>query len=59
MVAAQLGVQVLGITYVANYGAGIGKRALSHDEVIAAGKSAGPKVGKLLFDVVAALGKKA
>lgn len=50
--ARQAGLEVLGISLVTNLAAGIGETPLSHQEVIAAGRAAAPRIGALLADVV-------
>ncbi|KAA0022672.1 purine-nucleoside phosphorylase [Antrihabitans cavernicola] len=53
--ARSLGVRVLGLSLVTNLAAGVTGEALSHEEVLAEGKAAGPRIGALLRDVVARL----
>ncbi|GAA4417217.1 purine-nucleoside phosphorylase [Georgenia halophila] len=50
--ARHAGLEVLGISLVTNPAAGISPVPLSHDEVIAAGAEAGPRISRLLADVV-------
>jgi purine-nucleoside phosphorylase len=50
--ARQAGLEVLGISLVTNPAAGIGDAPLSHEEVIEAGREAGPRIGALLAEVV-------
>jgi purine-nucleoside phosphorylase len=50
--AREAGLEVLGITLVTNLAAGISAEPLDHAEVIAAGKAAATRAGKLLADVV-------
>ena len=56
-VANQMGIKVLGITYVSNLASGISKMPLSHSEVMKVGKSACQKVGKLITGVVEQISK--
>jgi purine-nucleoside phosphorylase len=53
--ARHAGLQVLGISLVTNPAAGVGTDPLSHAEVIAAGRSAGPRISDLLARIVALL----
>jgi len=53
--ARQAGMEVLGFSLITNLAAGIQKTPLSHEEVIQAGKDAGPKISALLAKVVAKL----
>jgi len=50
--ARQAGVEVLGISLVTNLAAGIGDSPLDGQEVLDAGRAAGPRIGALLADVV-------
>jgi purine-nucleoside phosphorylase len=50
--AREAGMDVLGISLVTNLAAGIGDQPLNHEEVIAAGRDAGPRIARLLADVV-------
>jgi purine-nucleoside phosphorylase len=50
--ARHVGLEVLGISLVTNLAAGIGHEPLSHAEVIEAGRAAGPRISRLLADVV-------
>jgi purine-nucleoside phosphorylase len=50
--ARQAGLEVLGISLVTNLAAGISPTPLSHEEVIAAGRAAAPRIGALLAEVV-------
>ena len=43
--------EVLGISLVTNLAAGISETALSHEEVIEAGKAAGPRISRLLAEI--------
>ncbi|WP_246036274.1 purine-nucleoside phosphorylase [Sinomonas susongensis] len=45
--------EVFGISLVTNLAAGISPTALSHEEVLAAGQAAGPRISRLLADVIA------
>ena len=53
--ARHAGLQVLGISLVTNPAAGVGADPLSHTEVIAAGRVAGPRISDLLARIVARL----
>lgn len=50
--ARQVGMDVLGISLVTNLAAGISPFQLSHAEVIDAGQAAGPRISKLLAEIV-------
>ncbi|MDO5049581.1 MAG: purine-nucleoside phosphorylase [Actinomycetaceae bacterium] len=50
--AREAGMEVLGISLVTNLAAGISETALSHEEVIEAGKAAGPRISRLLAQIV-------
>lgn len=49
--ARQSGMEILGISLVTNLAAGISPIALSHEEVIEAGQSAGPRISALLAEI--------
>ena len=53
--AIQAGIDVLGISLVTNLAAGISATALSHEEVIEAGRDAGPRISALLAQIVGRL----
>jgi purine-nucleoside phosphorylase len=53
--ARQAGMEVLGMSLITNLAAGIQLTPLSHEEVIEAGRAAGPVISKLLADIVAEL----
>lgn len=53
--ARQAGIDVLGISLVTNLAAGISETALSHEEVIEAGRDAGPRISALLAQIVGRL----
>jgi len=53
--ARHAGMEVFGISLVTNLAAGISPVPLSHAEVIEAGQAAGPRISRLLADIVAAL----
>ncbi|MCJ7827472.1 MAG: purine-nucleoside phosphorylase [Demequinaceae bacterium] len=53
--ARAAGLEVLGLSLVTNLAAGISGSALSHDEVLAAGREAGPRLSRLLGDIVGRL----
>jgi purine-nucleoside phosphorylase len=44
---------VFGISLVTNLAAGISPTPLSHEEVLEAGRAAGPRISRLLADIVA------
>jgi len=50
--ARQSGLEVLGISLVTNLAAGIGDTPLDHAEVLAAGRAAAERCGRMLADVV-------
>lgn len=50
--AREAGMRVLGLSLVTNAGAGLLGEPLSHEEVIAAGKAAEPRLAALLTDIV-------
>lgn len=49
------GLEVLGLSLVTNLAAGISGSALSHEEVLTAGVAAGPRLSRLLADIVGSL----
>jgi purine-nucleoside phosphorylase len=53
--ARHVGMEVLGISLVTNLAAGISDEPLSHAEVIEAGQAAGPRISRLLAEIVAAI----
>lgn len=53
--ARHAGMEVFGISLVTNLAAGISSSALSHQEVIEAGRAAGPRISRLLADIIAKL----
>jgi purine-nucleoside phosphorylase len=50
--ARESGMDILGISLVTNLAAGISGEALSHEEVIAAGRDAAPRISRLLAETV-------
>lgn len=50
--ARHAGLEVLGLSLVTNHAAGISGAPLSHGEVIEAGHAAGPRISRLLADIV-------
>ena len=50
--AREAGMDVLGISLVTNLAAGISAQALSHQEVLEAGRDAGPRISALLAETV-------
>ncbi|MCW1249258.1 purine-nucleoside phosphorylase [Acaricomes phytoseiuli] len=53
--ARHAGMEVFGISLVTNLAAGISATPLSHDEVIEAGRDAGPRISALLAEVIGRL----
>jgi len=53
--ARHLNAEVLGLSLVSNYAAGVGEGALSHQEVLEAGQDAAASLGALLADVLRVL----
>lgn len=53
--ARHAGMEVFGISLVTNLAAGISPVPLSHQEVLEAGQAAGPRISRLLADIVAKL----
>jgi purine-nucleoside phosphorylase len=49
------GMEVFGISLVTNLAAGISPIPLSHEEVLEAGQAAGPRISKLLAEIIAKL----
>lgn len=50
--ARHAGMEVFGISLVTNLAAGISPVALSHQEVLEAGQAAGPRISKLLAEII-------
>jgi purine-nucleoside phosphorylase len=50
--ARHVGLEVLGLSLVTNQAAGISPEPLSHEEVIEAGRAAGPRISRLLAEIV-------
>lgn len=50
--AREAGMEILGLSLVTNLGAGIGGDTLNHQEVIDAGRDAGPRISRLLATIV-------
>jgi len=50
--ARHAGMEVFGISLVTNLAAGISEVPLSHEEVIEAGQAAGPRISKLLAEII-------
>ena len=50
--AREVGLEILGLSLMTNLAAGISPEPLSHEEVIEAGAVAGPRITRLLADVV-------
>ncbi|AIY03663.1 purine nucleoside phosphorylase [Arthrobacter sp. PAMC 25486] len=53
--ARAAGMEVFGISLVTNLAAGISPEPLSHEEVLAAGTAAGPRISALLAEIIAKL----
>ena len=53
--ARHAGLEVFGISLVTNHGAGIQETPLSHQEVVEAGQAAGPRISRLLAEIVGRL----
>lgn len=53
--ARAAGMEVFGISLVTNLAAGISADPLSHEEVLAAGSAAGPRISALLAEIIAKL----
>lgn len=53
--ARAAGLEILGLSLVTNLGAGIGGDELNHQEVLDAGKEAGPRISRLLAEIVRAM----
>ena len=53
--ARHAGLEVFGISLVTNLGAGIQDEPLSHQEVVEAGQAAGPRISRLLADIIGRL----
>lgn len=53
--ARQAGMEILGLSLMTNLAAGISPEPLSHEEVIAAGQEAAPRIARLLADIIAAM----
>ena len=50
--AREAGMEVLGISLVTNHAAGFAPGELNHAEVLEAGRAAGPRISRLLADVI-------
>ena len=53
--ARHAGLEILGMSLVTNAAAGISPAALSHEEVLGAGRAAGPRISRLLADIAGRL----
>jgi purine-nucleoside phosphorylase len=53
--ANQMGIKVLGVAYVANLSPGVGKKILSHNDVVETGKLTASKLGKIIAGVIEAI----
>ncbi|MCL6424256.1 purine-nucleoside phosphorylase [Brachybacterium sp. JHP9] len=56
--AREAGLDILGISLVTNLAAGISSTPLSHAEVLEAGQAAGPRIARLLAQVVARIAQE-
>ncbi|OKL53445.1 purine-nucleoside phosphorylase [Bowdeniella nasicola] len=56
--AREARLEILGISLVTNPAAGISPTPLSHTEVLEAGRAAGPRIAKLLADIVTTMAKE-
>ncbi len=54
--ARHAGLEVLGVSLVTNLAAGISPTPLSHEEVLEAGRAAGPRIGALLAEIARRIG---
>jgi purine-nucleoside phosphorylase len=55
--AREAGLEVLALALITNHAAGVSEEPLTHDAVLAAGKTAEPRMAKLLADIVDAVAK--
>ncbi|MBT1002511.1 purine-nucleoside phosphorylase [Paenarthrobacter sp. DKR-5] len=53
--ARHAGLEVFGMSLVTNLGAGISSQPLSHAEVLEAGQAAGPRISRLLAEIIAGI----
>ena len=53
--ARHAGMEVFGISLVTNLAAGISDEPLSHAEVLESGAAAGPRISRLLADIIGKL----
>lgn len=53
--AREMGMEILGLSLVTNHAAGFSPTALSHKEVLEMGAAAGPRISRLLSDIISAL----
>ena len=56
--AREAGIEVLGISLVTNHAAGFAPGHLNHAEVLEAGRAAGPRISRLLADVITRIDKE-
>jgi purine-nucleoside phosphorylase len=56
--AREAGLEVLALALITNHAAGVSEEPLTHDAVLAAGKTAEPRMAKLLADIVDAVAKE-
>ncbi|QIN29009.1 purine-nucleoside phosphorylase [Brevibacterium luteolum] len=56
--AREAGLEILGISLVTNLAAGVSAEPLDHSEVIAAGKAAGPRISRLLAEIVGKIARE-
>ena len=57
IVARQMGLEVLGLSLVTNFAAGVSPEPIAHADVLALGERAGPPLAALLTGIVARLGQ--
>lgn len=53
--AREAGMEILGISLVTNHAAGFAPGNLNHEEVLEAGRNAGPRISRLLADIIEAI----
>ena len=53
--AREAGMEILGLSLITNLAAGISPHPLSHEEVLAAGREAEGRIGRLLADIAVRL----
>ncbi|MFP7696562.1 purine-nucleoside phosphorylase [Trueperella sp. LYQ143] len=55
--AREAGMEILGISLVTNLAAGVASHKLDHHEVLEAGRNAGPRISRLLADIIDSMTK--